>query len=88
AILLASSKTVENQAFRFANKLIYCTQFHPELDRTAFLERVEAYPSYVELIAGVSLEDFSRIRCQDTPVAGSLLRRFLEHYFQAAGGAA
>ncbi len=79
AILLASSDTVENQAFRFANKPIYCTQFHPELDRMAFLERVEAYSQYVERIAGLSLEEFARQRCHETPVAGTILKRFIEN---------
>lgn len=79
AILLASSDTVENQAFRIADKPIYCTQFHPELDRAAFLERVDAYPQYVDKIAGMSLEQFARERCHETPVAARLLASFLEH---------
>ena len=78
AIVLASSDTVENQAFRFADKPIYCTQFHPELDRTAFLERVDAYPHYVEHIAGMSLKDFARERCHETPVAARILKTFIE----------
>lgn len=81
AILLASSDLVENQAFCFADKPIYCTQFHPELDRQSFLQRVEAYPQYVYKIAGMSLEDFARERCRETPVAATLLLRFLEHCF-------
>lgn len=83
-ILLASSDTVENQAFRFADKPIYCTQFHPELDRAAFLERVDAYPHYVDKIAGMSLEDFARERCQETPVTGQILMKFLQHCFGVA----
>ncbi|MDA1055293.1 MAG: type 1 glutamine amidotransferase [Planctomycetota bacterium] len=79
AVLLASSDAVENQAFRFADKPIYCTQFHPELDRTAFLQRVDAYPHYVEKIAGMSLPDFARERCQETPVAARILQSFLQH---------
>jgi GMP synthase (glutamine-hydrolysing) len=79
AILLASSDTVENQAFRFADKPIYCTQFHPELDRTTFLQRVEAYPQYVRSISGMSFEDFAIQKCRETPVAARLLPRFLRH---------
>ncbi len=79
AILLASSDAVENQAFRFAGKPIYCTQFHPELDRAAFLERVDAYPHYVDTIAGLSLKDFARERCHETPVAAEILKNFLQH---------
>ncbi len=78
ATLLASSGRVDNQAFCFTNKPIYCTQFHPELDRASFLERVEAYPQYVEAIAGVSLEDFRNTFCQETPIAARILTRFIE----------
>lgn len=77
AILLASSDTVENQAFRFADKPIYCTQFHPELDRQSFIERVEAYPQYVEKIVGTSFEEFIDQRCRETPVAATILAKFL-----------
>jgi GMP synthase (glutamine-hydrolysing) len=79
ASLLASSDTVENQAFRFVGKPIYCTQFHPELDRAAFLERIDAYPQYVDKIAGMSLNDFARQRCQETPAAAQILKKFLQH---------
>jgi GMP synthase (glutamine-hydrolysing) len=75
AVLLASSPCVTQQAFKFANAPIYCTQFHPELDRQAFLERVAAYPRYVQQISGLSLEQFSS-QCQETPEANELLRRF------------
>lgn len=75
AVLLASSELVTNQAFKFADAPIYCTQFHPELDRRAILERVQAYPRYVERIAGKSLEEFSA-GCRDTPEARQLLPRF------------
>lgn len=76
AVLLASSTKVRNQAFRFADKPIYCTQFHPELDRSAILERVAAYPQYVERIAGVPPAVFIE-SCRETPEANQLLRRFV-----------
>lgn len=75
AVLLGSSDVVANQAFRFADLPIYCTQFHPELDREALLQRVEAYPRYVERIAGTTIEEFAR-RCRDTPESKLLLKRF------------
>ncbi|MBD14959.1 MAG: aminotransferase [Planctomycetaceae bacterium] len=75
AILLASSKLVKNQAFRLAEAPIYCTQFHPELDRKFLLQRLEAYPQYVERIAGTSVEEFAR-HCVDTPDTRKLLQRF------------
>jgi GMP synthase (glutamine-hydrolysing) len=80
AVLLASSERVSEQAFRFKNRPIYCTQFHPELDRAAMLERVIAYPEYVARIARVPFDDFvSSVR--DTPEANLLLRRFVALMF-------
>lgn len=75
AVLLASSDSVANQAFKFADAPIYCTQFHPELDRTAFLQRVTTYPRYVERIAGTTVTEFAK-QCRDTPRTRQLLKRF------------
>ncbi len=80
AVLLASSDRVAEQAFRVADKPIYCTQFHPELTRDTFLERVRAYPEYVERIAGVPYAQFAAA-CYDTPEANTLLRRFVKLVF-------
>lgn len=81
AVLLASSARVEEQAFRFAGRPIYCTQFHPELDRVAMLERVIAYPEYVARIARMPYDEFVH-SVRDTPEANSLLRRFVEFHFE------
>jgi GMP synthase (glutamine-hydrolysing) len=81
AVLLASSARVPEQAFHFAGLPIYCTQFHPELDRAAMLERVMAYPEYVARIARVPFDDFVH-SVQETPEANSLLRRFVEMVFE------
>jgi GMP synthase (glutamine-hydrolysing) len=80
AELLASSTRVKEQAFRFVGRPIYCTQFHPELDRAAMLERVIAYPEYIARIARISFDEFIE-NVRETPEANSLLRRFVEHYF-------
>jgi len=80
AVRLASTDIVENQAYCFKGKPIYCTQFHPELNRKEFLERVYAYPQYVEKIVGVTLEEFSKT-CRETPESEALLRRFVQHVF-------
>ena len=80
AVLLASSRTVANQAYRFADRPIYCTQFHPELRREDLLRRLRAYPRYVEEVAKMPYEEFVRT-CQDTPQAESLLLRFVETVF-------
>jgi GMP synthase (glutamine-hydrolysing) len=77
AVLLASSEKVENQAFRFPDKPIYCTQFHPELNRDAFVQRVRAYPQYVETITGEPIEEFAR-RCRETKATSQLLGRFVQ----------
>jgi GMP synthase (glutamine-hydrolysing) len=80
AVLLASSNQVREQAFRIAGRPIYCTQFHPELDRTSMLERVVAYPAYVERIARMPYDNFVHA-VRETPEANSLLRRFVECVF-------
>ncbi len=77
AILLASSNTVTNQAFKFPDALIYCTQFHPELELPAFLQRIGAYPQYVQKIAGTTLEEFSA-SCRDAPQSRQLLKGFAD----------
>jgi GMP synthase (glutamine-hydrolysing) len=80
AELLASSARVKEQAFRFIGRPIYCTQFHPELDRNAMMERVVAYPEYIARIAKVSFDEFVG-SLRDTPETNSLLRRFVQHFF-------
>jgi GMP synthase (glutamine-hydrolysing) len=76
AVLLASSPRVAEQAFRFEGRPIYCTQFHPELDRAAMLERLVAYPEYVARIARVPYDDFVQ-NLRESTEANSLLRRFV-----------
>lgn len=80
AVLLASTDRVENQAFRFAGKPIYCTQFHPELTVVSLNERLQAYPEYVEKIAGMPLEAFLETLAE-TPETNALLRRFVQQVF-------
>jgi GMP synthase (glutamine-hydrolysing) len=79
ADLLASSARVKEQAFCFSGRPIYCTQFHPELDRPAMLERLIAYPEYIARIARISFDDFVD-NVGETPEANSLLRRFVNHF--------
>ena len=73
---LAFSAKVQNQAFRIPGKPIYATQFHPELDRASLIQRVYAYPQYVEAITGESLEQFTA-GCQETVETNQLLSRFM-----------
>lgn len=76
AILLGSSQHVENQVFSFPDRQLYCTQFHPELTCQDLRRRCRAYPTYVEKIARVSIEEFLG-ECQETPEANKLLKRFI-----------
>jgi GMP synthase (glutamine-hydrolysing) len=79
-VLLASSSRVKEQAFRFVGRPIYCTQFHPELDRAAMLERVIAYPEYVARIARISYDDFIH-SVHETREANGLLQSFVKQFF-------
>jgi GMP synthase (glutamine-hydrolysing) len=74
---LAFSEKVQNQAFRIPGKPIYATQFHPELDRAALIQRVQAYPQYVESISGDSIDAFVE-NCQETEATNQLLGRFMD----------
>ena len=76
AVLLAASDRA-NQAFRFAGKPIYCTQFHPELSRETLLDRLRTYPKYVEAITGLSYDVFVETRTHPSET-GALLLRFVE----------
>ncbi len=76
ATLLASSDTVENEAFCFAGKPIYCNQFHPELDREGIIARIAQYPVYLPLTGHATLEDFSAAT-PETPETEAILRRFV-----------
>ena len=80
AVLLASSSRVAHQAFTFEDKPIYCTQFHPELDRASFLERLTHYPEYVVRIAGMTIEEFAP-QCREAADAGQLLPAFCRAVF-------
>ncbi len=80
AVLLASSDRVENEAFCFEGKPIYCTQFHPELDRAGIIKRVGRYPEYLRLAGYSTVEEFSAAT-PETPEAEAILRRFLSVVF-------
>ena len=75
--LLASTPRVVNQAYRFEDAPVYCTQFHPELDADGILTRLSAYPKYVAEVAGTTFEDLVA-RIEETPDAHGLLGRFVD----------
>lgn len=76
ATLLASTARVENQAYRFDERPVYCTQFHPELDRDGMLRRFRTYPKYAKEVVGLSVEEIAA-HVVETPEAARLLRRFV-----------
>ena len=77
ATLLASSSSVQNEAFRFDDKPTYCTQFHPELDRDGIITRIAEYPAYLPLTGHDTLEEFSAAT-PETPETEAILRRFVK----------
>ena len=76
ATLLASSAGIDNEAFRFDDRPIYATQFHPELGRDGLLERIAQYPDYLALTGYATLEDLAAAT-PDTPETEAILRRFV-----------
>lgn len=77
ATLLASSSRVTNQAYRFDDAPIYCTQFHPELDVAGIRARLSAYPRYLTEVAGETHEEIIA-RLEETPETTRVLTRFAE----------
>ena len=80
ATLLASSGLVENQAYRFDDRPIYCTQFHPELNYDDLMLRVQTYPEYITRIAGLPPERFPEL-LSETAETEQLLKRFSQLFF-------
>ncbi len=79
AVRLASSHLVENQAYCFTDRPIYCTQFHPELNCGDLLQRVLHYPEYIRKIAGMEPEQFVEL-IHETPDTEALLTRFVNRF--------
>ena len=77
--LLASSPRVANQAYRFDDAPVYCTQFHPELDAAGILARLSAYPRYLAEVSGESYEEIVA-RLEETPEANQLVRWFVDEF--------
>jgi GMP synthase (glutamine-hydrolysing) len=76
ATLLASSASIEIEAFRFDDRPIYCTQFHPELGRDGLIARIAQYPDYLPLTGHATLEELSAAT-PETPETEAILRRFV-----------
>ena len=80
AVLLASSDRGVNHAFRMPDAPLYCTQFHPELNRDIMIQRLNTYPEYTELILGIPLKELTK-NLRETPEANRLIREFIHHVF-------
>ncbi|MEK6249729.1 MAG: type 1 glutamine amidotransferase [Planctomycetales bacterium] len=80
ADLLASTELVEMQAYRFRDKPIYCTQFHPELNEADLIHRVKKYPEYIHRIAQLPPERFDEL-VLDSIETEQLLMRFIQTVF-------
>ena len=74
---LATNERVENQAYRFDDAPIYCTQFHPELKGSDLILRLSNYPKYVERLAGLPPERFFET-IEESPETELVLTRFVE----------
>jgi GMP synthase (glutamine-hydrolysing) len=83
--LLASSPLVTNQAYRFDDAPIYCTQFHPELNCDDLWMRVKTYPEYIERIAGLPHERFGEL-VQESTASEGVLKRFVALCFGEDNG--
>lgn len=74
--LLASSKRIPYQAYRFDDAPIYCTQFHPELRAVDLNRRLSRYTRYLDLLddpAGGILDAIV-----ETPETEGIISRFVE----------
>lgn len=73
---LARTDRCASQAFTFwPERPIWCTQFHPEIERSDFIERIRRYPRYVEALTGLEFDDFLAT-LRESPAAAGILRRF------------
>ena len=80
AVAMAYSNLAAHQAYCLTDRPVYCTQFHPELERDDLIARLTNYPEYAEKVAGLDFNTFEKA-IRETPEAASLVRRFLEYYF-------
>lgn len=77
AVLLATT-SLSNQAFHLPGRPIYCTQFHPELNRETLLDRLRQYPKYIKRITGLTYDDFVARHVAESPHTEHLLERFVK----------
>lgn len=75
--LLATGRTIRNQAFKVNNAPFWATQFHPELNKTTTFERWTHYRShYSEDEAAAVAIDRAMAEAPDTLEVQTVMRRF------------
>jgi GMP synthase (glutamine-hydrolysing) len=77
AVLLASSPTCPVQAFRLGER-VYATQFHPELDVTGLVTRIETYRDFGYFEPGEGEELIRLARAAVVTEPPRILARFVE----------
>jgi GMP synthase (glutamine-hydrolysing) len=77
AVLLASSPTCPVQAFRLGER-VYATQFHPELDVTGLVTRIETYRDFGYFEPGECEELIRLARAAVVTEPPRILARFVE----------
>ncbi|QIK82315.1 glutamine amidotransferase [Sanguibacter sp. HDW7] len=77
AVVLATGAACPVQMFRVGTSA-YATQFHPELTRDAYVQRLEAYAGYGYYPPEQAEQVLARARASDAPVPLRILRRFVE----------
>ncbi len=79
AVVLASSSTCPVQMFRIRENL-YATQFHPELDVAALLERIDIYRHAGYFPPHEADEVMDRVREAHVNQPARILRQFVQRY--------
>ena len=74
---LGSTKLCEMQAFRVNDRLIYTSQFHPELTYDDMLLRIEFYASHGYMEEGRTMEDVKK-EFKEAPDSYSILFKFID----------
>lgn len=87
AVELAQNSAAPYQAFRIADRPIYGTQFHSELDAERERQRLVAYRAYYPDLEDDAVFEQTLASLHDTPEVDRLLRAFLERFAVDAGEA-
>ena len=87
AVLLATGEAAPVQMFRIGGKQ-YATQFHPELDTAALMQRIRIYQHHGYFKPEEMDDLLDRVSATSTPEANRLLRAFVDVFTRPAERAA